>query len=91
MFSPTRSSPSGTTQLTDARAVASGAQRSTSRATDSLCGIVTDKPPRPSARIPSSAPATPAGATSNAKYSQSNPSVSNAEFTIAGDNERVDG
>ena len=69
-----------------------GASSSTAAATSSLCGVVTDSPPRPSVRIGVERRAgARRAATSNATYTQSSPAAANAALCIAGDSEWCDG
>ena len=88
MFSP-NSIPSVCTTIVLAapRARAVTDSSSTTAAAASLWGIVTDRPPIPSARMPSTASATSPGATSKARYTQSRPSARKAALWMAGDRE----
>ena len=86
MFSP-NSTPSAcrTTVLAAPRARAVADSSSTTAAAASLWGIVTDRPPIPSARMPPRASATSPGATSKATKAQSSPRARKAALWMAGD------
>ncbi len=85
VLSPTRTDPSRRTQFTEPSASAAGVSRSTSEATTSLCGIVTEHPSMPRATMAARAPAASPDATGAARKRQSRPSAAYPALWICGD------